>query len=1206
MSVFLSLSQHHKKLLSVMLLTFIALILSTNANAQYAGGAGTSGDPYQISNVTQLQAVNDNLDGHFILINDIDASDTKNWNSGAGFVQIGSISSQFSGSFNGQDFTIDSLFINRSASRRVGLFGSLSGSVTRVRLTELEITGKQSVGGIVGENFGSISKVSVQGTVTATDVEAGGIVGANAGSVSKSTSKGFVLGSSSNNYGGLVGIMYQNGSITDSYSLATVSVSGGDNIGGLLGRSSSTNSFITNSYAAGSVSGNTTGGLLEDDTGTLTVTQSFWDVQTTGQSSSAAGVGKTTAEMQNFDSFIKANWDYSTTWYQRPGENNGYPQLQAFVVDSGAAPMVSEVAFSGSLVASDTMRVSYTFFDTDGDIDLSSVQWFRSDDASGTNKTAISGATNSLFIPTSAEFGKFISIQVTPKDAFKTGILVESILQGPVISPFPSGSGTEENPYHIETLNQLQAMRFFVNDHFILMNDLDASSTYGWNDGAGFVPIGELGNPFSGTLHGQAYTVSNLLIYRPSQRPIGLFGVTTSSAIISDLRINDANVRGDNTTGVLVGSNFGTLNGCFASGNASARNLLGGLVGSNSFLGRIKQSGSSVKVIVIGNSTIVGGLVGANSGVVNNSYAIGNVAGFESVGGLVGDNYSGTITNSYTTSYVSGSRTTGGLVGFNVGGSIANSFWNTHTAGQSEGVGLGSSTGIAGKTTAEMQQRSTFKDAGWNFSTIWDIDEGESYPFFKVGNDFELTVTGNEGWRMLSTPEGKSTYEDFLFGTWSQGFPGAKSEEGNPSVLLWDEVNRNWTAPGSSADSTARGQGFLTYLFADDNNDGNDEGFPKELSYLTEPDTTSIDIPVSFTNTDSISQDGWNFVGNPFNQTIDWDAAQGFSRTNLSNTFYIWSDSAGGGQGAYLTWNGITGTLPNGKIAPWQGFWVKAVDENPQLNISSSAKSEGGIYRKSEELSQIEITISSSSYQASTILLFDDRASDGLDVFDAYALESLNDATLEIGTGYENSSAMAIQALPVSAAVNLLMPIKALSTDTSMTLSWNARNIDPFAYIELFDCEAEMNYNLSESGSFNFTIEADSVSSADSLIIPKSPIQILGTSDHASSRFQISTDYLAISNENETSIPSTPELSQNYPNPFNPSTTINYGVPKTGQVTLEVFNTLGQKVSTIVNTQQTAGRYNVTFNASNLSSGLYFYRLQTNGKILTEKMMLIK
>jgi len=89
----------------------------------------------------------------------------------------------------------------------------------------------------------------------------------------------------------------------------------------------------------------------------------------------------------------------------------------------------------------------------------------------------------------------------------------------------------------------------------------------------------------------------------------------------------------------------------------------------------------------------------------------------------------------------------------------------------------------------------------------------------------------------------------------------------------------------------------------------------------------------------------------------------------------------------------------------------------------------------------------------------------------------------------------------------------------------------------------------------------------------------------------------------------TPEkfsLSQNYPNPFNPSTVISYSVAKDGFVSLKVYNNLGQQVAELMNGVQTAGVYNAVFNASGLSSGIYYYKLEANGFNDTKKMILVK
>jgi len=93
-----------------------------------------------------------------------------------------------------------------------------------------------------------------------------------------------------------------------------------------------------------------------------------------------------------------------------------------------------------------------------------------------------------------------------------------------------------------------------------------------------------------------------------------------------------------------------------------------------------------------------------------------------------------------------------------------------------------------------------------------------------------------------------------------------------------------------------------------------------------------------------------------------------------------------------------------------------------------------------------------------------------------------------------------------------------------------------------------------------------------------------------------------ISNE----IPSSFSLNQNYPNPFNPVTKISFDIPKSGLVTLKVYDVVGKEVATLVNDVKNPGNYIVNFNASALSSGVYFYKLESNGFSAVKKMMLIK
>jgi len=102
------------------------------------------------------------------------------------------------------------------------------------------------------------------------------------------------------------------------------------------------------------------------------------------------------------------------------------------------------------------------------------------------------------------------------------------------------------------------------------------------------------------------------------------------------------------------------------------------------------------------------------------------------------------------------------------------------------------------------------------------------------------------------------------------------------------------------------------------------------------------------------------------------------------------------------------------------------------------------------------------------------------------------------------------------------------------------------------------------------------------------------------------TRVTGISDKFADTIPKEYILFQNYPNPFNPTTTIRYNIPKSTYVTLKVYNITGQLVATLVNEQKAAGIYSVKWNAKNLSSGVYFYRITAGSFSDTKKVMVLK
>jgi hypothetical protein len=540
-----------------------------------------------------------------------------------------------------------------------GLVGSNGGSIT-MSYSTATVTGDRFVGGLVGSNWGSsITSSYSTGSVSGNDdvrgmVGVGGLVGLNisgshitssysTGSVSGDSHVGGLVGYNRSSgitasystgsvngdslVGGLVGVAHQSG-ITTSYS--TGSVNGVSLVGGLVGENSGS---ITWSYSIGSVSGNDdVGGLVGAGGGGMDPSfwdmASFWDIQTSGQTTSAGGVGLTTMELMDPNMLGLLGFANDPNWVLDAGHD--YPRL----------------AWEGT-----------------------------------------------------------------------TG----EIIQEPTID-WLNGSGTDEAPYEIDSVDQLILLStvlldkacFLTDKCFVLTNHLDLSGRT-WYQAA--IPY------FEGRFDGNGYVISHLAIQ--GEGNLGLFGHLGSSAEVLNLGLEAVDVNGAHVpVGGLVGYNEGSITDSYCNGIVCGGYNVGGLVGYNE--GSITDSYSTGTVSGTGFS--VGGLVGNNGGSITTSYSTGSVTGDGSVGGLAGDNW-GSITTSYSTGSVNGVSLVGGLVGGNYG-SITSSFWDMYASGQA------TSAGGTGLTTAEMQTASTFLEAGWDFvdeiengtEDIWWINEGNDYP----------------------------------------------------------------------------------------------------------------------------------------------------------------------------------------------------------------------------------------------------------------------------------------------------------------------------------------------------------------------------------------------------------------------------------------------------------------------------------------------
>jgi filamentous hemagglutinin family protein len=315
-------------------------ILNNSTFLRFAGGDGTTGDPYLISDIFGLQGMaspsHTPLTANYKLTTDLDASETATWNTGEGFVPIGyydgnsNDADSFQGTFDGNNFTISGITIDRPSQLGVGFFGDTgnSSTVENLNLTNVNITGGTYVGGLVGIADATKTNDSSSGTVTG-GTYVGGLLGIQYGTVTESFSAGTVIGTSSgSDVGGLVGYV-QSGPISNSYSTAAVTAPTSFGVGGLVGVDGGS---LSVTYATGAVSGGSSVGGLVGSTGD-TIADSYFATDGTGQSSGVGSgspivtylgtsvsnvTGLTIAQMKvqsNFDS----NWDFVNTWSTQNG-----------------------------------------------------------------------------------------------------------------------------------------------------------------------------------------------------------------------------------------------------------------------------------------------------------------------------------------------------------------------------------------------------------------------------------------------------------------------------------------------------------------------------------------------------------------------------------------------------------------------------------------------------------------------------------------------------------------------------------------------------------------------------------------------------------------------------------------------------------------------------------------------------------------------
>jgi len=668
----------------------------------FAGGKGSEEFPYLIETAEQLDAIRYSPYAYFRQIADINLGESP-WNDDEGWLPLFSATEVvFRGHYDGNMKVIDNIYIDRPESDYQSLFGrSEKANISNLGMTNVKIVGLYGVAGLLGESKNTIiencyvegyvegasgvgllvgycregshlnhcySSGSIVGKVEIIDFifsintssNIGGLTGLSSSSrISYSYSFANVFGD--NTVGGLVGQSIANsvikcsfssgnvngenyvggltGAVTQSSiisSYSTSSVDGIKHVGGLIGVVADTDSIVLDSYHSGLVEGNSfVGGLIgfRDYSGServVFVNNCFWNSELSGQLLSNGGIGLTNSGFMQPETF--EDWALTDHWLIKEGV--GYPYLKwQRSIGSNNLPRPYGLRATSN-VNNMEIILRWKAFNEPLRFNI-----YRDNRFIVTVNYPLKEWTdNQVNLDKTYAYSVTAVLEIDSKEIETSESSIVSII---LSDKFAGGSGTKEEPWLIETAEQLSSINGFLGiknrkKYFMQTGDINLG-TEPWNHGEGWLPIGDSSdNSFYGSYDGQGYIVKNLYINRPDNNSQGLLG-HTKRATIKNVAIRNAEITGNENVGSLIGKKVeGRVTNSSSTGliNGTGSNV-GGLIGYLDLYTTIQ--GSSHTGSVTGDNR-VGGIVGFSdfSNIIENCYASGIVKGVKEVGGIAG------------------------------------------------------------------------------------------------------------------------------------------------------------------------------------------------------------------------------------------------------------------------------------------------------------------------------------------------------------------------------------------------------------------------------------------------------------------------------------------------------------------------------------------------------------------------------------------
>jgi len=527
----------------------------------------------------------------------------------------------------------------------------------------------------------------------------------------------------------------------------------------------------------------------------------------------------------------------------------------------------------------------------------------------------------------------------------------------------------------------------------------------------------------------------------------------------------------------------------------------------------------------------------------------------------------------------------------------------------------------------------------------------------------KINSGSKKGWIMVASPVTTTFSDLFKSPIVTQGFPGSGYPSLQPNLMWWAENDggtslQGWRSPSASSDNVSGGRGYFLYHF-------NGAPLPSPLTG-NYPDIEPVSLNATgtefqssgnfsftVTKTPRASQgssihsatagEGWNLLGNPTASTLDWSAVSGWTKTNIDNTIYIWDDTASNGAGNYRYWNGnaAVSTLQDGKIAPFQAFWVHANAAAPSLSMNNNAKSakagtfiakngklQSAALQYSEDVTTVSpeqliipVKLEGNGMTTEAFITLSHDGIIGTDQGDVYRLEPMSDSWLAL---YTNSSVsmndpLLVNNIPFDTSLTQILPLytAALSSGAkaggAMKLSWSIPATWPEGVtIVLMDHESKSAVSMLDVSEYDFTMAGPRSANALAVNVPGMPVDLLGSGEGnimvmaARSSSATPTPFSIVIQRDLTGEKPlyeslAAELLPPAPNPFQDHTMLSFRLPERGKVRIEVFDLSGKLIEVPVDGICEAGLNQVNWTPRHAFSGLCIIRLITGIQTLTTK-----